>query len=400
MARMRSFKTFCKASEYVGMDTVPHKKKALKEETEEVLDEGQKPYVSYTSPEAGRKGSHDVLNHKGEVDKSFPWNKEGREAASQHLKKHWDRLSGSTNEEVLDERNKENKFKKDLHVALQGKKTHLDQIGVDHKVYAKMSGARNPGGEHEAQKSMLKSFKQQGRQDMRAEETLEELAHGATPKTFVTGTAKNRTVQDGLHDRLSKHYNIDDEDKKHLAVFAQYGHDINKGLKDKNKPKEETSKPKKANPGAEEAAKKEGAQLDSHTKALDGALGQHVSPTADFHVYSALKQDPVKSHEEATGVKHDGKSEIRGTFNHFAQASINPAVAREHAEGTTHFGTDKTNHVLKLKVPAKSKHGVYVGDHGHPEHKEFLMRPGRKFHISGPAEDHGNTKIWHGELQG
>lgn len=45
----------------------------------------EKAYVSTTSPDLGRKGSHDVVGKDGKVIKSYPFNKQGQSDANNHL---------------------------------------------------------------------------------------------------------------------------------------------------------------------------------------------------------------------------------------------------------------------------------------------------------------------------
>lgn len=85
----------------------------------------------------------------------------------------------STNEdvEVIDERNKENKFKKDLHVASMGKRS-IDKFDLDHDKMAKDFG-HTRDQIRDTMKSRLKTFKRVGRQMTREEsEQLDELGRG------------------------------------------------------------------------------------------------------------------------------------------------------------------------------------------------------------------------------
>jgi hypothetical protein len=77
--------------------------------------------------------------------------------------------------EALDERNKENKFKKDLHVASVGKK-EVDKFDVDHDKMAKEYG-HSRDRIRDTMKSRLKHYKQVGRQMTKEEsEQIDEIS--------------------------------------------------------------------------------------------------------------------------------------------------------------------------------------------------------------------------------
>lgn len=80
--------------------------------------------------------------------------------------------------EIIDERNKENKFKKDLHVASVGKK-EVDKFDVDHDKMAKDFG-HSRDRVRDTMKARLKHYKQVGRQVTKEEsEQIDEISKGA-----------------------------------------------------------------------------------------------------------------------------------------------------------------------------------------------------------------------------
>lgn len=233
---------------------------------------------------------------------------------------------------------------------------------------------------------------------------------------------KHRTIIDTLDKRLSEHYNFDEDDRDHIRHFTDYSGDINRHLINNNKPEKETSKPvKQFFDSSDEDIKLYHQQIERHAQALDKMLGQHVSPSADFHVYTGLKRSPLELHKEATGEEHDGKSDFHGIFHHFASTTTNPSVARSFAHSSTQRKLDnnpessKEAHVIKFKIPAKSKHGAYIAEHSeYPEEHEFLLKRNKKFKIHPVPEEHeyelkpkkiGEQKtkqkllIWHGSFE-
>jgi len=57
----------------------------ISESGDSEITEGMKPYVSSSSPDAGRPGSYDVIGKDGKVVKSYPYNKKGKDSAMRHL---------------------------------------------------------------------------------------------------------------------------------------------------------------------------------------------------------------------------------------------------------------------------------------------------------------------------
>ncbi len=257
--------------------------------------------------------------------------------------------------------------------------------------------------------------------------SLNEKYHEKTDKaafggdTYKKGIGKQwadryQKTREDIHSRLSDHYNIDEDDKHHVTIFTDFSKNINQHLIKKNKPEAETSKPEKKDPEKEAEDKIVSDNIERHIKGLDNMLGQHTSPSAPFHVYTGLKRSPSELHKQHTGEEHDGASEFEAVFHHFASTSVDPEVAKQFAvSGVARRNMEgikgRDAHIIKLKIPAKSKHGAYVGHISeYPEEKEFILKRDRKMKIHPEPEIHdyndkmNKTKhklyIWHGELQG
>jgi 8-oxo-dGTP pyrophosphatase MutT (NUDIX family) len=127
-------------------------------------------------------------------------------------------------------------------------------------------------------------------------------------------------------------------------------------------------------------------------KHLDKHLSSHEAPH-DFHVYSGLHTHDLKA---GTEYRHHG----------YMSSSIDPATA----QGFGHSDDEGIHHILKLTIPAGSKHGAYVQPHSSVKtEKEFLIGRGKKIKIHGHEDvvkhlsnRYGtNTihhRIWHGEI--
>ena len=239
-------------------------------------------------------------------------------------------------------------------------------------------------------------------------EKVDEGINGPTDKNVLASkNSAGLNKHNDLHARLSDHYEFDEDDKKQIQIFMDYAAEINKALLAKNKPKKEVSKSKPA-PKISDDDKKFAANVDKQAKELDAMLGGHTSPSADFNVYVPLKKSPTVLHQETSGQKHDGKAEIQAVLHAFTTGTIMPNVSKDLAVKPLQFSKDKTAHIIKLKIPAGSKHGAYLGGKDDPDRK-FLMKSNRKMTIAPEPEDHEYTdkhgkknpvKIWHAELEG
>lgn len=148
------------------------------EEVEQIDELGRSTLMSYGSKsmdaarDARKKGDKATANKRSA----------GVERASSKLfpamykntdKKSW--VHASEEVEALDERNKENKFKKDLHVASLGKSS-IDKFDVDHDKMAKDFG-HSRDRIRDTMKSRLKTFKRVGRQMTKEEsEQIDEIS--------------------------------------------------------------------------------------------------------------------------------------------------------------------------------------------------------------------------------
>ena len=208
--------------------------------------------------------------------------------------------------------------------------------------------------------------------------TVAEALHARTP-------AKSGEA-DKLHGRLAKHYQLDDKDKEAVDIYSKFGNHINKQLTKGAMPEEERSKPAPKNAEDEKLS----ADAQAAGKQIDKILSQHKSPTADFYCYAAMPDSPADKSAETTGYDNDPNGgPIEGSIPGFTETSLDINVAKEMA--------GKKGHILKLKIPAGSKHGVYTGEE---DSKKFLIRPGRQTRIHPEPEQHGDHQVWHGELQG
>lgn len=209
-------------------------------------------------------------------------------------------------------------------------------------------------------------------------EQLDELAK--TP--MKTGKTED------LHSRLSKYYNIDAKDKEAVGVYQKYHNHINNAYGKFAKGPDQKSKP---DPVDAESQKTQTDALAAGKK-IDTLLSAHKAPEADFHVYAGLKHHPFENIKDEQGYD-PGDEPVEAHIPGFAQTSIDPGYAKQNA--------GKGGHVLKMQIKAGSKHGAYIGHVNNGGHdKEFLVRPGRKLRIDPKPEMHGDTHIWHGEIQG
>lgn len=152
-----------------------------KEEVEQIDELGRGTLMNY-----GSKAMDSARQARKEGDKATASKRHaGMDRAASKLfpamYKNTDKKSyvhASEEVEPLDERNKENKFKKDLHTASVGKK-EVDKFDVDHDKMAKDFG-HSRDRVRDTMKSRLKHYKQVGRQMAKEEsEQIDEISKGA-----------------------------------------------------------------------------------------------------------------------------------------------------------------------------------------------------------------------------
>jgi len=144
-------------------------------------------------------------------------------------------------------------------------------------------------------------------------------------------------------------------------------------------------------------------------KPLDEAIENHPAPR-DMYVYSGLKGS-ISDADAKHGIidREENKRVHKLKMPAYTSSSMHPAIAQEFAK--TIISTDGKNrekHILKIKIPEGSKHGMYIGHMSsiNSEH-EFLLKRNKKLHVHPEPEklsneDHdGHTihhYIWHGHI--
>lgn len=215
----------------------------------------------------------------------------------------------------------------------------------------------------------------------------------------------------GKHSRGYEHFldNYTDENyRKHSAIekysISSYG--LNSYLHDK-----EDGKINPNNTYSNEVNEEKAKDLDH---ALDGQKAPH-----DMYVYTGLKGKFEQNNRNGIKGLNKADDHIKAKLPAFTSSSLHPTMALEFAEHdgpSTELDNEgnykREHHILKIKIPKGSEHGMYIGHmSNYPHEHEFLLKRNKKLHIHPEPEihsyvkDHGEGEkikktvhIWHGHI--
>lgn len=145
--------------------------------------------------------------------------------------------------------------------------------------------------------------------------------------------------------------------------------------------------------------------------ALDNLHNKTKQSPEDFHVYTGIKWNPTdlfkntrSSPFDISGHKKDeGKDHVLIHLPAYTSTSL----WAQKAQGFSRPDDNSNNHIIKIKIPKGSKHGVYIdgvsefGTHRYDNaaEKEFLLKRGLTLKLSKTPEVHdGRVHVWHGEI--
>ena len=188
---------------------------------------------------------------------------------------------------------------------------------------------------------------------------------------------------DGVHDKLSKHYDKNPHAKGHFSDYADSSHELNYALH-----RHHVEGPKEGHKPGSLPPADEYDISHKHIKGLDKALTHHKTPKrmtvfsgVGFHPGMAAAQHPkghvhmpsytstsIHPHEAANFAKALPKGSPGDNYQRYS-----PAKDRKK-EGADH-------HIMKINLP-KGHHGAYIADHSWiPDEKEFLLPRNQRMKI-------------------
>ena len=218
---------------------------------------------------------------------------------------------------------------------------------------------------------------------MKTFKLLLETIHGPSPKSMHEEDKEIDKIHAGIHDHYIDH------STRHISAIQEFtsshspnSFQLNKGLLGR----------KPLHP-------------DFHY--LDQRLSEmmHEAPEAphDFHVYTGIKGTIFsKQSKIRKDTKKNSSSVIKAKLPAYTSTSLRRTVASSFARPLSDYTDSEDKHLIKIHIPAGSKHGVYIAPTSQlKSENEFLLNKGKKIHIHPEPEIHEHLGIKHpktGEL--
>lgn len=224
------------------------------------------------------------------------------------------------------------------------------------------------------------------------------------------GIGNNKLMKKiGMHSRGYETFHSDSLDqetrKKHHAIkhYTISSYDVNNYIHEKEN-------------GTHTDQDSEPSHLET-IKNLDNALKGQKAPH-DFYVYTGLKGDINPGNRNGVKSLEKADDHLKVRMPSYTSTSMHPTVALGFAHNEKHGLKDEEgnpmteHHMLKIKIPKGSEHGMYVGHmSSFPHEHEFLMKRNKKLHVHPEPEIHHYTglnyagqkytkkvHVWHGHM--